>query len=67
MEHLEFRSFYVLSNKCKFITETGVLQKGTFSIPQKSEINTFCITPVVSSAMDIRLYHASKKLPTAKP
>lgn len=34
---------------------------------RQSEINTFSITPVVYSAMGIRLYHASKKLPTAKP
>lgn len=34
---------------------------------KQSEINTFCITPVVYPTMGIRLYHASKKLPTVKP
>lgn len=34
---------------------------------RQSEINTFCITPVVYSAKGIRSYHAIKKLPTAKP
>lgn len=65
MDDLEFRSFMYYLMNLSSLQKFALFKMEIFPFHRRqSEVNTFCITPVVYSAMGIRLYHASNKLPT---